>query len=146
MSVARSLLLFLHGSGNTGTNMKDFLRTMPFQLEDEFCPLTEHLRQRGVDVICPTAPLQRYVAAGGAKMNIWFNRSLHWSEEGLGSVEDTAGTDASLDQVISIIFSLYYCTVYIILLCCLQVLEQVEKMREDFNHIFIGGHSMGNIL
>jgi hypothetical protein len=61
-----------------------------------YAPFTAHLAALNVSLVCPTAPL-REVEVGIAPM--WFERAPGWMQQGLGSTEDSDGTDASLEQV-----------------------------------------------
>ncbi|VDI56258.1 phospholipase/carboxylesterase [Mytilus galloprovincialis] len=62
--VCKGAVFFLHGSGDTGIGIQDWLRSI---LDDDF--KFPHLK-----VIFPTAPLRPYTPNNGGKSYVWFDR------------------------------------------------------------------------
>lgn len=50
----------------------------------------------------PTAAKRPYTAAGGESMNVWFDRTPQFLSLGLDDVEDSAGSNQSIEQVVFI--------------------------------------------
>ncbi|XP_028035472.1 lysophospholipase-like protein 1 [Bombyx mandarina] len=57
-------VIFFHGSGSTGADIKEWVRLM-----------VEQFSFPHVKVLFPTAPLQPYTPAGGMMSNVWFDRA-----------------------------------------------------------------------
>lgn len=69
---SRTIVLFLHGSGDSGPNFRATLSS--------FAPI-ESLVPDNAIVLFPTAPKRPYTAANSAEMNVWFDRTrLHYDE------------------------------------------------------------------
>lgn len=82
------------------------------------------LDSMAVDLYTPTAAERRYTAAGGERMSVWFDRTSNFMGEGLKSVEDLKGADASMDAMAALI----------------------SQIAADYDHIIFGGFSMGGGL
>ena len=98
----RSVVVFLHGSGDTGANLLRFLSVVPMMTEEDgSMPFASHLRRRGASLVCPSAKTRVYHGAGPGEqaMSVWFDRRPDWTRTGVGGVEDTEGTEDSLRQV-----------------------------------------------
>lgn len=61
----KAVLIMLHGSGDTGPGMRFALR----QVADGH--LVRALRERGVDVLTPSAEPRSYFQAPGQKSSVW---------------------------------------------------------------------------
>jgi predicted esterase len=72
----------------------------------------------------PSADQRRYSPHNGEYSSVWFDRSPNFVNEGVQSIEDTLGTDKSLDKV----------------------LDTINSIENQFDHIFLGGFSMGGGL
>eukprot|EP01038_Epipyxis_sp_PR26KG_P008998 gene8998-12138_t len=121
--IPKSLLIFLHGSGGSGRDIRSFLEGVPIE-RFGYNSFTTTLSERNihhVDLLTPTADLVPYTPMGGGKANVWFDRSNDFIVKGLNDLEDTTGADRSLHKINTII---------------------AEKER-NYDYIFIGGHSMG---
>lgn len=118
----RTLLVFLHGSGGTGPFLQTYLETAPLKAfgYETFWDL---LRAEDIDIMTPTAPMRRYSAAGGEKMNVWFDRSPFFFHEGLASQEDVEGIDQAWEIL-------------------LQKIKEADS-KAAYEHILLGGFSMG---
>ncbi|XP_063392757.1 lysophospholipase-like protein 1 [Cydia fagiglandana] len=57
-------VIFFHGSGDTGGNMKEWVNIM-----------ARNFTFPHIKVMFPTAPLQPYTPNGGAMSNVWFDRA-----------------------------------------------------------------------
>lgn len=95
----RTLLVFLHGSGGSGPDLRTFLEIAPleaFQLKT-FRQLAD---MSNIDILTPTAPMRPYEAALKQPMSIWFQRSSSFMSHGPEEkYEDTSGVEESLEQV-----------------------------------------------
>eukprot|EP01041_Mallomonas_annulata_P009373 gene9373-19449_t len=117
-------LIFLHGSGGSGIELRTFLDCVPLQ-KYEYKTFNHVSSSLNISYYTPTASERRYTAAFGMPMNVWFDRSSQWNRLGvLDPFEDIIGIDSSISQII-------------------QLLKQIECR---FEHIFIGGFSMGGGL
>ncbi|XP_046613832.1 lysophospholipase-like protein 1 isoform X1 [Neodiprion virginianus] len=58
-------LIFFHGSGDTGNNVKDWIKLLN----------KEELKFPHIKIVYPTAPLQPYTPNNGEPSNVWFDRS-----------------------------------------------------------------------
>lgn len=56
-------VIFFHGSGSSGANMKEWVRIMHKNFSFPY-----------IKVLYPTAPLQPYTPCNGEKSNVWFDR------------------------------------------------------------------------
>lgn len=87
---SRAIVLFLHGSGDSGPNFRATLSS--------FGPI-ESLVPDNAIVLFPTAPKRPYTAANGGEMNVWFDRTrLHYDE-----TEDPASMAQSITFLNSIL-------------------------------------------
>lgn len=124
MQKSRSLLIFLHGSGGTGHDIREFVDSAPL---NEFGnnAFSDVCKDISMDIVTPTSDVRKFTAIGGERMNIWFDRtSKFFSRDGLDDLEDLDGVEMSLDKI-------------------LKVISDVES---NYEHIFVGGHSMGGVL
>ncbi len=83
---AKGAVIFLHGSGDEGSNIQYALNVTGF---------TQQLRRLGLSVHTPTAKARPYSFAGGALSNVWFDRV----DLDPGAPEDSRGMDASFAAV-----------------------------------------------
>lgn len=96
-------IIFLHGSGGNGEELRSHLDTYTINGSDTFL---DAARRRRWILMTPSADPQRYRGAGNQIMPIWFNRSEEWFVDGVDEVyEDINGVRNSLDKV-SFIFIL----------------------------------------
>ena len=84
----RRLLICLHGSGDTGRGLRNWISSLDRNFETR-------LRENDIDVVFPSAEPVPYSMAGGMKMNVWFDR------KGLGArfPEDKRGVRRSVDRI-----------------------------------------------
>lgn len=98
MKMSKTLLVFLHGSGGTGPEIRSFLNTV--RLEKYAMQTFQSLaKARDMDYVCPTANSRRYTPAMGERMNVWFDRGVDFQRKGLSDLEDIEGANKSVDQV-----------------------------------------------
>ena len=96
---SKTLLIFLHGSGGNGPELRSFLDSVPLQ---QFGLKTfRHVAtDKNIDYICPTAIERPYTPAMGEYMNVWFDRSSNFIRKGItDSLEDVLGAANSVTQV-----------------------------------------------
>ena len=119
-----SLLIFLHGSGSSGLELRTFVDTVPLDERDRSFgrALREDLN---CDLLCPTAVERPYTPNLGMMSNVWFDRSSQFMEKGLADErEDGEGIQASVTQIMTII----------------------TANEAKYDNLFIGGFSMGGGL
>ena len=98
MKMSKTLLVFLHGSGGTGPEIRSYLNSI--QLDKYAMQTFQSLaKARNMDYVCPTANTRRYTPAMGERMNVWFDRSVDFQRRGLNDLEDLEGANKSVDQV-----------------------------------------------
>jgi predicted esterase len=121
--LSRTLVVFLHGSGGTGPDLRSFLDLVPLE---QFGHKTFRTvaKEKNIEYICPTAALRPYTAAMGQKMNVWFDRSDDFTRKGLNDSEDLETANSSVTQILSLI----------------------DSMEESYVDIFVGGFSQGGCL
>lgn len=105
----RGAVIFLHGSGDTGPGVREWLRSASTagsnagggdaerRSRERDGRFESTLKGLGLNpVVFPTAPAMRYTLAGGASSTVWFDR------QGLAPAapQDRAGVLRSLRQVI----------------------------------------------
>ena len=92
-------IIFLHGSGGDGRDLKAFFESVPIPSLD-FLTFREAAMQREMEIITPTARLRPYSASGGSSMRVWFDRSPLFMARGIDDTfEDVRGTDSSIELV-----------------------------------------------
>jgi len=86
----RRLLICLHGSGDTGGGIRDWITSLDRDFE-------KTMRDNDVDIVFPSAELRPYSMAGGMEMRVWFDR------KGLGAKfpEDKEGVRYSVNKIAS---------------------------------------------
>ena len=94
---AKTLLVFLHGSGDTGLGFRSFLHNVALP-NYEYNSFANVLHSKNVDILTPSARHQ-YYSATGSKLNVWFDRDANFLKDGLDSAEDLYGADRSLAEV-----------------------------------------------
>ena len=99
----RKLLICLHGSGDTGSGLRDWILS-----EDE--DFENRMREHDIDVVFPSAEHIPYSMANGMRMNVWFDR------KGLGATfpEDKKGVRRSVDRIASSYSKLNYTDVAVL--------------------------------
>jgi len=123
MSFPRTLILFLHGSGGNGLEMSTFFQSVPLE-HLEMNTFYQAATRLNVDIVCPTAAKRPYTAMMGQPMNVWFDRSSDFMRQGVEDTEDLAGADRSVAQILAL----------------------VAEKQAEYEHIFVGGFSMGGCL
>eukprot|EP00596_Hydrurales_sp_CCMP1899_P008800 CAMPEP_0119051804 /NCGR_PEP_ID=MMETSP1177-20130426/73298_1 /TAXON_ID=2985 /ORGANISM="Ochromonas sp, Strain CCMP1899" /LENGTH=354 /DNA_ID=CAMNT_0007031129 /DNA_START=113 /DNA_END=1178 /DNA_ORIENTATION=- len=121
--LSRTLVVFLHGSGGTGPDLRSFLDLVPLEQfgHKTFRKVAE---EKNIEYICPTAVMRPYTAAMGQKTNVWFDRSGDFTQKGLDDYEDLETTNSSVTQILSLI----------------------DSMEDSYVDIFVGGFSQGGCL
>lgn len=120
----KTALIFLHGSGGNGHDVKSFLNCVPLHDfgEETFSDVAQSI---GMDIIAPTSDVRRYTAMNYERLNVWFDRTAKFfSPDGLNDEEDLHGIEQSLAKIFKV----------------------VEDIESQYDHIFLGGHSMGGAL
>ena len=111
----KTLLLFLHGSGSSGTELMQLLNSVLF---------TAKLSTHDVFLSTPTAKCIPYAPFDNEYVNCWFNRSEEFLNLGVNDAfEDVDGIMASVEQLES------------------ELIEQIAKFSYD--NFIIAGFSMG---
>jgi len=85
----QAALIFLHGSGDSGTGIREWLHHASggaFQ---------ERLRAGGVQLICPSASARPYTLKGGDLLTVWFDRE----RMAYDAPEDADGLKCSVEQI-----------------------------------------------
>eukprot|EP00600_Ochromonadales_sp_CCMP1393_P013358 CAMPEP_0175004078 /NCGR_PEP_ID=MMETSP0005-20121125/4568_1 /TAXON_ID=420556 /ORGANISM="Ochromonas sp., Strain CCMP1393" /LENGTH=446 /DNA_ID=CAMNT_0016259193 /DNA_START=160 /DNA_END=1500 /DNA_ORIENTATION=+ len=77
-----------------------------------------------MDIITPSSNNRPYSAMGGQYCTVWFDRTPNFIRNGLDDSEDVPGTNASLEQI----------------------LAKVSDLESSYDHIIVGGFSMGGGL
>ncbi|CAM9364137.1 unnamed protein product [Ectocarpus sp. 6 AP-2014] len=114
----RGAVIFLHGSGDTGRGVRDWLSSASGGKFDRA------IAELGLgEVVYPTAPERRYTLAGGAPSTVWFDRE----RLSPGSRQDRAGVLRSLRQVE-------------------DEVRKLEDAGVPRSGVFVGGFSMGGCL
>jgi predicted esterase len=94
-----TLLIFLHGSGGNGRDLRDYLDFIPLdQLEQK--TFGEIAGMAKMDIITPTASERPYTPMNSMSTRVWFDRSSNFMQLGCDDVEDTQGVNESLQQVL----------------------------------------------
>lgn len=125
MPPSRSLLVFLHGSGGNGRELSQFLSVVPLGATEGYRPFKQSLESRHISLLAPTADVRAYTPLQGERASVWFDRSAEFLQQGLGdSFEDLANADRSLTSV----------------------LRLIDEQESQYDHIFLGGISMGGCL
>lgn len=94
----KTAVLFLHGSGGSGPELKYFLDTfrIPQLNSKTFSTLAQ---ENNFDIITPSSVLRSYTPAGGEKMNVWYDRSANFIELGRKDREYITSVSDSVNQV-----------------------------------------------
>jgi predicted esterase len=123
-----TLLIVLHGSGGSGPELRMAFEALPLQhFHGRTFQQAAQMNQRynhGIEILTPTAPSRPYTPCLGEELNVWFDRSENFDVEGLASKEDSRGVDESLKRLRTLI----------------------EENKDKYEHIFVGGFSMGGGL
>ena len=104
---ATTALIFLHGSGGNGPELRSFLESAP--IKDLGYQTFRHFLDNGIslgsgdvskiDLFTPTATRNNYTPMDNEKMNIWFDRSRNFIELGVNDKEDINGAEKSVNKV-----------------------------------------------
>ena len=125
--ISRVALFFLHGSGDNGNNFKYYLETIPLTKQFNYQTFKQFLinqKDYFYELYTPSSPIISYSPAGGEKFSVWYDRSPNFTEKGIDDIEDIEGINKSLQQIIN----------------------QIKNIENQYDHIFIGGFSMGGGL
>jgi predicted esterase len=122
--MSKTALIFLHGSGGSGIELRTYLES--FRIEafnyKTFRQITD---ENNMDIYCPTSKSIEYLPAFGHPMNVWFNRSLNFTNLGLNDTyEDTVEIQESINRIKKLINDIY----------------------DKYDYIVLGGFSMGGGL
>ena len=123
----RTLLIMLHGSGSSGVELRQYLSLIPLD-SGEYRTFVDECKRTQIDLLTPTAPSRPYSPAAGECMSVWFDRSPYFQEAGVddSTEEDTAGIEQGLSRLRTLLTEL--------------------TADETFQHVFLGGFSMGGCL
>ncbi len=124
MDESSTVLLFLHGSGGKGAELRAFLECIPIE---EFVGKTfrETCDVSKIDIVTPTSDVRNYKPNMNMPTNVWFNRSSKFLQLGLNdSYEDVKGIDESINKIMILL----------------------NDLSRQYKHIVIGGFSMGGGL
>lgn len=121
--MASICLIFLHGSGSCGSDVKTYLDIVPLP-DFENRTFTQVAKSLSVNVLTVSANSRPYSPLGGEPCNVWFDRSPFWMREGMNDTEDSKGVEASLSRVMT----------------------TALNIENNYSHVFIGGFSMGGGL
>jgi hypothetical protein len=92
-----TLLVYFHGSGSNGPEFRNYLdNTFLKTYRKSFCDVLSDL---SIDIITPTATLQKYIPCANELMNVWFNRSANFDIVGRDDVEYIDGIEISIKIV-----------------------------------------------
>jgi predicted esterase len=119
----KSCLVLLHGPGSSGADISSFLRNVPLP-DFNYRTFADAAQSMSIKIITPTAGTRPYSAMGGELCNVWFDRTANFMSRGVDDTEDSIGINASL----------------------LALELQLDQLDAQFEHIFIGGFSMGGGL
>lgn len=126
--IVRIAIVMLHGSGGSGASLRDGIDYIPLTQLHGYQTLLEALNNNKnnyrYEVITPTAKLRPYTYHGGEYTRVWFDRSVDFHETGLDDKEDTDGINQSLATL----------------------MQTINDMESQYDHIFLGGFSMGGGL
>lgn len=94
----KTVVVFLHGSGGNGTQLRTFLETVAINSlgERTFC---EILDTGSISLVTPTSDIMPYTPLNGGMLNVWFDRSPQFLSRGMEDGEDLIGADRSIDKV-----------------------------------------------
>lgn len=88
----RAVLIMLHGSGDTGPGLRNALKHVAGGY------LVRSLRERGVEILTPSAEPRSYFQAPGQKSSVWFDRHdfAPTAKEHTESINESAARLAAL--------------------------------------------------
>lgn len=116
-------LLFLHGSGSSGQDISGYLDSITLP-EYDHRTFRDVCASLSIDIITPTSDVRPYSPMGGELCNVWFDRSPFFIRNGMHDDEDFDGAEKSIKKM----------------------LGKLEQIMHNYDHIFIGGFSMGGCL
>lgn len=119
----KSCLLFMHGSGSCGQDIAGYLDNITLA-DHDYNTFRDIAQSLSIDIITPTSDVRRYTPMGGERCNVWFDRTASFIREGMNDTEDFEGAERSINQI----------------------LAKVQQIQHKYEHIFIGGFSMGGCL
>ena len=89
----KTCLIFLHGSGGNGDEIRSFLEFAPVS-QFNFSTFKHMIDGSLIDLFTPTAPLNFY-SPSQVPMNVWFDRSKYFALEGLETKEHLSSTNVT---------------------------------------------------
>ncbi len=119
----RIAFVCLHGSGGNGRELAQYFGAIPIE-SCGFESFHDVCMARNIQIFTPTADERPYSPAMQMPLTVWFDRSANYLDGGLEDSEDREGIEKSMDTILKII----------------------NAMEADFQHIFLGGFSMGGGL
>jgi len=126
--IVRIAIIMLHGSGGSGASLRDGIDYIPLTQLHGYQTLMEALNNNKnnyrYEIFTPTAKLRPYTYHGGEYTRVWFDRSLDFHETGLDDKEDLDGINQSMATL----------------------MQTINDMESLYDHIFLGGFSMGGGL
>jgi predicted esterase len=123
MSLMKTALVFLHGSGSNGLELRSYLETLPLE-QFGYKTFRDVADMASITIFTPTSDVIPYTPMDGERMNVWFDRSSNFVSLGLNDSEDLNGSDRSIKTV----------------------LAGIDTIEKDYHHIIFGGFSMGGGL
>lgn len=98
-------IVFLHGSGSSGIDIRTFFDSIPLESFGHKT-FSDVLNLLDFDLVTPSAN-ERYYTACGDVSRVWYDRSPIWQSAGIEDIfEDRSGIEASLNGIESTIASL----------------------------------------
>jgi len=98
INLNRYAVVFLHGSGSSGNDLRSFLEHVPIP-SLEYNTFAKCLKEIDCDIFTPTANRIMYDGIG-EYANVWHNRRQNWENFGVDdSYEDLNGISASSERV-----------------------------------------------
>ena len=116
----RIAFVCLHGSGGNGRELAQYFGAIPIE-SSGFDSFHDVCMARNIQIFTPTADEKPYSPAMQMSLNVWFDRSANYLDEGLEDTEDKEGIEKSMDTI----------------------LKMINAMEADFEHIFLGGFQHG---
>lgn len=121
--IGKVCMIIMHGSGSCGQDIAGYLDSVPIP-EYRFETFRDVAAALSMDIITPSSGSRRYTPFGGERCNVWYDRSADFIKRGLGDKEDLDGAEQSLEKV----------------------LQQIQRIESKYDHVFVGGFSMGGGL
>lgn len=98
MALAKTALVFLHGSGSNGLELRSYLETVPLG-QFGYKTFRDVADLAAITIFTPTSDVIPYTPMGGERLNVWFDRASSFVSEGVESREDFEGSERSINKV-----------------------------------------------